>query len=210
MLFSEWQRALLLSFHRQSVVRLHWTAEILDECFRNLKRLGRLNDAGCQFHAGVLSSECPQALCLPAPAYLADVKAVDDKDRHVAAAALSLRHQLSQSEVVPVILLTWNIKDFPKKPLHRLHIVRSTPDEWLTVWMTHHSLADSMSVLGDAARYMQAWRERLGDSLTVYQQRSPFVPEKPDAWPEFLHRNWFKQAAKVLAAQLSGEPSVGA
>jgi hypothetical protein len=113
-LFSEWTRWLMVALARHHGATLYYTPHIENECYRNLVRLGRLHPEDADRERAELPSRL-NAVLLPQnhEPYLADVRQVDEKDRHVAASALALKHQLIQ----PVGLLTWNLKDFPRKPL---------------------------------------------------------------------------------------------
>ena len=204
-LFSEWQRSLLLEFHHRKIIQPYWTTTVLDECFRNLLRLGRLTEQGCASHQTWLGTEVQSACIDLAPQYEADVRCVDEKDRHVAAAALSLRHRFSNELQTPVTvaLWTWNIRDFPRRPLNKLGVLRFTPDEWLSEWVMKTPLDEVLSVFNATITRTQRWREALIEDLPDFQLKASFVPEHDGAWPEFLHRNWFKRSAKCLSRQLA-------
>ena len=194
-----------MTLHQRGYIQPYWTPLVLDECFRNLLRLGRICETAHTFYLNDLSERVPSACIELAPVYEIDVRCVHQKDRHVAAAALYLRHRLSaeQNTLTPVNLLTWNIRDFPKRPLNKLSVIRFTPDEWLFQWLADQSVTDVFAVLSDAANLMSTWRIGLGDNLTDFQRKPGFWPDSPSAWPEFLHRNWFKQSAKRLSQQLA-------
>jgi hypothetical protein len=125
-LFSEWTRWLMVVLAERHGATLYWTPHIENECYRNLVRLGRLSLDDANIERQALPARLKAVLLsqnnMP---YLADVRQVEEKDRHVAASALALRHQLQQ----PVGLLTWNLKDFPRKPLMKQGVVRMCPDE---------------------------------------------------------------------------------
>jgi hypothetical protein len=138
-LFSDWQRALWSSFARlQGDALLFHSPVVLDECFRNLLRLGHLTEAGAQLARQQWESN-PLTHCVDSfDAYLADVRAVHAKDQHVAAAALKLRHAQAHRQV---LLLTWNIRDFPRPALRRLGIQRFSPDEFVRALLMAHPQA---------------------------------------------------------------------
>jgi hypothetical protein len=200
-LFSDWQRALWCSFASlHGDAPLYHSGLVLDECFRNLLRLGHLTESGANLSRQQWEMH-PQTQCVDAfDAYLADVRAVHEKDRHVAAAALKLRHAQPHRQV---LLLTWNIRDFPRPALRRLGIQRFSPDEFVrALLMTQPGLA--RSVLQDSLAQAGLHRRLLTDCLSAYQQRASGFPADDDAWPDFLNRTGFRQAAKRWVVAPSG------
>lgn len=199
MLFSEFQRALVKVVSDSLALEPVWTAEILDECFRNLVRLGRITPAAAQIQQMQLRQLFPKALQAPACQYIADVKPVDEKDRHVAALALKLYHDhvFATGTAQTVWLLTWNIRDFPARPLRRLGIERLSPDEWLC-GLIQSQPTKALLWLEQAAALMCELGKALGDERTSFQEKSPGIPDSADQWPAFLHRQWFKQSASTL------------
>ena len=193
-LFSEWTRWLMVALARQHGATLYFTPHIENECYRNLVRLGRLHPDD----ASVERAGLPQrlnAVLLPQnhEPYLADVRQVDEKDRHVAASALALRHQVQQ----PVGLLTWNLKDFPRKPLLKLGLVRLCPDE-LCVELLKNKTA-LQACLEHSVQLMQAGQaEQPGQHPTVYQSKAQALPVSTDQWLDFLARNRMHKSAKRL------------
>jgi hypothetical protein len=196
-LFSEWTRWLMVVLAEHHHARLYWTPHIENECYRNLVRLGRLHpeDSDCERAAlparlgGVLLPQVHEA-------YLADVRAVDEKDRHVAASALALKHQLQS----PVGLLTWNVKDFPRKQLLKLGVVRYSPDELLVELMKGQPCL--LTLLDKTVERMQAsLNQHPPQQPTLYQARTNPLPSSPADWQEFLGRNRMHKTAKLLLQQ---------
>lgn len=194
-LFSEWTRWLMVALAERRQATLYWTPHIENECYRNLVRLGRLHadDADQERHA--LPSRL-QAVLLPQnhEPYLADVRQVDEKDRHVAASALALRHQLQQ----PVGLLTWNLKDFPRKPLLKLGVVRMCPDE-LCVDLVK-TKTGLQACLEQSVQLMQAsLATQPSQNPTAYQSKASPLPRNSEDWIQFLGRNRMHKTAKVYS-----------
>ena len=194
-LFSEWTRWLMVALARQHGATLYFTPHIENECYRNLVRLGRLHPDD----AIVERVELPQrlnAVLLPQnhEPYLADVRQVDEKDRHVAASALALKHQLDH----PVGLLTWNLRDFPRKPLLKLGLVRLSPDELCLELLKD---ADNIAAcLALSVELMQAsWATQSCMNPTVYQRKAQPLPRSIEEWLGFLARNRMHKTAKLLA-----------
>lgn len=193
-LFSEWTRWLAVSLAKRHQATLYWTPHIENECYRNLVRLGRLHpdDAAVERIAlprrmnGVLLPQAHEP-------YLADVRSVDEKDRHVAASALALRHLVQE----PVAILTWNLKDFPRKPLLKLGLVRFSPDELCL---------ESLKKQGDALGCLVQTAEEMNSALatytpiypTAYQSKAAPLPVSIDDWLAFLARNKMHRTARML------------
>lgn len=191
-LFSEWSRWLMVVLAQHHQARLYWTPHIENECYRNLVRLGRLHPDDSDRERAALPARLGGVLLPQAhEPYLADVRAVDEKDRHVAASALALKHQLQ----CPVGLLTWNLKDFPRKQLLKLGVVRYSPDE-LFVEM-QKSGADPLTLLEQTAQQMQASLQANPLQFpTDYQLKANPLPRLRDEWPSFLGRNRMHLTAK--------------
>ncbi|MFN7835843.1 MAG: hypothetical protein ACK5NY_08695 [Burkholderiaceae bacterium] len=195
-LFSEWQQALIFTIARTLPIHPVWTDEILDECFRNRIRLGHFDAAQALRERQRLNALFPSACRPAAPRCLPDVQAVQPKDRHVAAAALALRHELDARNCAcaEVVILTWNLRDFPQKPLRGLKIHRVSPDDWLAALIDTHSPDRVYGWLSAA----QAVLIGLGCDRADGQRKGTPLPQCQQEWPTFLDRQWFKRSAKVL------------
>lgn len=102
--------------------RLHWSDEILDEVRRNLVKRGMTSPEDAQDLIDQMNRFFAEAnvrgfeVLIPAMTN-------DEKDRHVLAAAVMSRSQ---------VIVTSNIKDFPKQTLEPFGVEAQTPDEFLT------------------------------------------------------------------------------
>ncbi|HEX4842908.1 MAG TPA: PIN domain-containing protein [Limnobacter sp.] len=198
-LFSEWSRAIIKSLADTHLAQLHWTDQIQHECYRNLVRLGRLHADDADLEQLDLAASL-QAKChvYDAHAYLADVKAVDEKDRHVAAVGLALRHALQAN----VGIITWNLKDFPRKPLLKLGLVRYSPDELFTELIADP--AQALQTLRHTAEGMKrTLHERKRLHPTPYELAARPLPESTEQWLEFLARNRQHKTAKLVSILLA-------
>lgn len=174
---------------------LYWTPHIENECYRNLVRLGRLHIDDADLDRRTLPDRL-QAILLPQNhmPYVADVKQVDEKDRHVAASALALRHQLHQ----PVGLLTWNLKDFPRKPLLKLGLVRFCPDELCVALLK--TKTDIQACLDNSLRLMRAALAlQPCQNPTAYQIKASPLPQNDEDWIKFLGRNRMHKTARICS-----------
>jgi predicted nucleic acid-binding protein len=105
-LFSRTLRDYVLYAADEGAIEVHWIRQILAEMSRNLREnLGLSHDSTSRLEQ-LMNDYIEYALVEVDPGHLAVVEAVqvDDKDRHVLAAALSAEAD---------ILLTDNTKDFP-------------------------------------------------------------------------------------------------
>jgi hypothetical protein len=195
-LFSEWSLAFVHTLAQRCQAQLYWTPLIEHECFRNLVRLNRLHPEDAQTQQATLAHRL--GACVldgDYSAYWADVRAVDEKDRHVAATALALKHQTDQY----VALLTWNVKDFPRKQLLKLGVVRYSLDDLACELL----LADGASV----QPLLQASAQQLHDQLekappkshpTDFQLKAKPIPNTREEWLVFLARNRLYRLARLL------------
>jgi hypothetical protein len=193
-LFSDWARALLYCLAKHHQAQLCWSALIEDEVFRNLVRLNRLSalDASIQ-RSGIATLLNGTILPDANPAYFADLKSVDDKDRHVAALALDLHHR-HQSMIG---LITWNSKDFPRKPLMKKGIVRYSPDDLMFGLVPKSE--EGLQLLHQSLNEVLAFKQKLPlQEPTEYLNRARPWPDSPESWKDFLSRNRMHRVSKLI------------
>lgn len=135
-LFGGSTRGLLINLDYAGVIRLHWSALILDEMSRALVTTGRKKDvAAARAHEQLMRDSLPNAE-LPVMDVQRQFAAVVDgvrsaKDMHVAATAqLLLAGQYYPSEPV-VSLVSRNVTDFKVKHLAAMAIRVQRPDAFL-------------------------------------------------------------------------------
>lgn len=194
-LFSEWTRWLMVALAEHRQATLYWTPHIENECYRNLIRLGRLHAEDADLERKNLPDRLRAVLLAQNhEPYLADVRQVDEKDRHVAASALALRHQLQQ----PVGLLTWNLKDFPRKPLLKLGLVRLCPDELCVELLNNKT--DILACLEHSVKLMQrGLATHPIQNPTAYQSKAMPLPQNDADWIQFLGRNRMHKTARMCS-----------
>ncbi len=195
-LFSDWQRAIWLALADSTqAVHLYHSETVLDECFRNLIRLGHLTLEGADIVRQQWQQH-PSVSCIHAfDAYFADVRSVHEKDRHVAAAALKARHERKVPELQ---LLTWNVRDFPRPALKRVGVIRLSPDDFLLQMFKQDAQA-TQQLLDASLALAQTHRHQLQGSLTAYQQRASGFPKSANEWSNFLKRTGFRQLGNAYA-----------
>ena len=195
-LFSEWTRWLCQTLADHHGCTLYWTDQIEDECFRNLIRLGRLHAEDAKRDRACLAARHGATrLDVDYQPYCADVRAVHEKDRHVAATALALRHQVQS----PVALLTWNLKDFPRKQLLKLGVVRFNLDELCVELCPSAELIQN--TLNQTNELMVKGLLNTPPQFpTPFQIKASPLPVTADDWQVFLARNKMHRTAKKLMA----------
>ena len=135
-LFGGTSRGLLIHLDYLGLIRLHWSALILDEMSRALVQTGRkVNRAAAARHEGLMRAALPQAE-LPMADVQAQFEAVawamrSAKNIHVAACAHVLRAHRYYLDAPVVSLVTKNGKDFGIKKLATLGIEVQHPDAFL-------------------------------------------------------------------------------
>lgn len=135
-LFGATTRGLLIHLDYQGLIRLHWSALILDEMSRALIDSGRKPDAeSAQRHEQLMRAALPQAE-IPTKRVQAQFASVapamrSTKDIHVAACARAILADGYYSETRVVSLVTKNIRDFGVGKLAVLGIEVLRPDAFL-------------------------------------------------------------------------------
>lgn len=114
-------RDTLLRAAEAGLYRPHWSDRILEEVMRNLIECGKLNLAQASKLQEVLQKAFPQA-ATDVPQALIDVMTNHPKDRHVLAAAVSIRAEL---------IITFNLKDFQDEDLRPWAVQAQHPDDFL-------------------------------------------------------------------------------
>lgn len=193
-LFSDWARALLYCLAQHHQAQLCWSALIEDEVFRNLVRLNRLSALDAEQQRSGMSGLLNGMIMPDAnPVYFPDLKCVDEKDRHVAALALELHHQ-HQSMIG---LVTWNSKDFPRKPLMKKGIVRYSPDDLMFTLLSGST--DGQGLLQASLNEVLVFKQKLPlQEPTEYLNRARPWPDSIESWKDFLSRNRMHRVSKLI------------
>lgn len=119
----------LMDLRAEKVFAAHWTPEIDQEFLRNMEKVYGIARAKAQARLNAMKARCPEwEINLSKADFDAVPQQVDAKDRHVAAAALALRHvadresDLGQERGEEVLLITDNIKDFASRQMKALGV----------------------------------------------------------------------------------------
>lgn len=135
-LFGATTRGLLIHLDYWGLIRLHWSALILDELSRALVDTGRKVDArAARRHEQLMRASLPHAE-IDAAAVNAQIEAVvfavrSKKDVHVAACAHAIVAGKHYPQAKTVSLVTKNIRDFGIRKLSDLGVEVTRPDDFL-------------------------------------------------------------------------------
>jgi predicted nucleic acid-binding protein len=133
-------RDLLIRVAQAGLVQAKWTNEILEETFRNLKEdRPDLDPAMLDRTRELMGRAIRDVLIKDYEPLIPMLELPDANDRHVLAAAIKARAQ---------VIVTTNIKDFPKPALSPWQIEAQHPDEFV------HDLVDlhPKAVFGEVQR----------------------------------------------------------
>lgn len=126
----------LMDLRAEKLFSAHWTQEIDHEFLRNMEKVYGIARAKALSRLNAMKARCPEwEIVLSKADFDAVPQEVDAKDRHVAAAAIALRHAIDRDEpsvaerVERVLLITDNIKDFAVRQMKTLgvRVVRPGP-----------------------------------------------------------------------------------
>lgn len=127
----------LMDMRAENLFSAHWTANIEDEFLRNMVKVHGVAQAGAEGRLRAMRARCPEwDVEMSSADFDAVPEKVDKKDRHVAAAALALRHLADRDKeddetAYDVILVTDNVKDFAKTQMKRLGVRVLRPGQFL-------------------------------------------------------------------------------
>ena len=123
-LYSAGCRDLLIEASLEGLCRCLWSMYVLAESKAALLRTRPdLKPSQIQRLFDLLASACPDAMQRPRSAALISVQSMDDPaDAHVLLGAYE-----SQAEII----ITFNLRHFPRRLLGRFGLVAMTPDQWL-------------------------------------------------------------------------------
>ncbi len=120
----------LMDLRAEQLFSAHWTENIDDEFLRNMQEVYGISPDQARNRLQAMKARCPEwEVFMSAEDFAAVPEKVDRKDRHVAAAAVALRHAVDKDteedepgQAYRVILVSENIKDMAKKPMAKLGV----------------------------------------------------------------------------------------
>ena len=148
-------RQMVLGVAAEGVFTPLWSARIIEEWLRAVRKLGPEGEAQAQAEAAILASRWPDAQVVYAPSLEARLWLPDPADVHVLAAAVA-----SSADMI----LTLNARDFPRNILAEEGLSRADPDGYLhRIWQARPDLVAGVAdaVLAKANRLSgKAWDMR--------------------------------------------------
>lgn len=116
-------RDLLMRIAEAGIVRARWSEEILDEWQTAVRKVrSAITDAQLERYRRQMVDAVPDCVVTNYEGLAAELDLVDEKDRHVVAAAIRAQAQL---------IVTYNLKHFPEHALARYDIEVKHPDEFV-------------------------------------------------------------------------------
>lgn len=116
-------RDLLIRIGMTGLVRVRWTDEILDECFRNLhSQRPELDEHRLRRTRSLMNQAIRDVLVTGHDPLIEALSLPDPDDRHVLAASIRCGAQ---------VIVTFNLRDFPDEALAPLGIEAKHPDDFV-------------------------------------------------------------------------------
>lgn len=144
-LFSNDQRNIFMTLAVERIIELRWTDQIEGESVENLVHKRGGDPQKLARTAGLMRMAIPGYNVPDYRAYILQLTRTDEKDRHVAAAAIGCR---------PSTVATWNLKDFDAKEL-ATHDVRVTDPDTLLCEIFDAAPADVHAVVEKAYGFVR-------------------------------------------------------
>lgn len=178
----------LMDLRAEQVFSAHRTENIDAEFLRNMQEVYQVSAPRAQNRLGAMKARCPAwEVHMSSAAFSAVPEQVDAKDRHVAAAAIALRHAIDEDieddepdRTYDVILVTDNVKDLARKQMAMLGI----------------------RVLRPGAFLDEAYKAEPGAATRAVLQAAQDLKKPPYTVEELLHA-LREQGAKTLVAQIA-------
>lgn len=118
-------RDLLIRLAHNNLFRAKWTNDIHKEWIRNvLKNRSDLNQEQLERTKNLMNNSTRDCLVEGYESIIPIIKLPDPNDRHILAAAIR-----SNADTI----VTYNLKDFPKKSLHSYNIEAQHPDDFVSM-----------------------------------------------------------------------------
>ena len=129
-------RAILLGVAKSGAFQPIWSERILEEWARATRKLGEEGEIQARGEIAILKSDWPMASVEPRAGDLARLWLPDENDIHVLAAAIAASADT---------IVTFNIRDFPKRILDEEGVARISPDPFLLdIWQADPALLESV------------------------------------------------------------------
>ncbi|MBF2020177.1 MAG: PIN domain-containing protein [Hydrococcus sp. C42_A2020_068] len=143
--------------------RLYFSQEILDEVTRNLVEKGKMTEAKAARYQAHIKNAFPEAI-VEVPQQLIERMTNHPKDRHVVAAAVKTKAD---------IIVTFNLKDFPKEALEPFGIEAQHPDDFLLDLCEFFSVSSLAQVIREQAASLKRLPNTIRDVLNRLSRQVP-------------------------------------
>lgn len=140
-------REILLAVAKEGLFEPLWSPRILEEWARAARKLGPTGEVQARAEIAVVTAAWPRSSITPRDGDLARLWLPDENDIHVLAAAIAGSADL---------LLTWNMRDFPRHTLQDEGVERSDPDSFLMeLWLSEpQPVTDAVNRIYDHSQQM--------------------------------------------------------
>lgn len=155
-------RDTLLRAADAGMYRLQWTDDILEEARRNLVKQGITSEKQAQSLIDEMRSYFPDALVTNHALFIS-IMTNDPKDRHVLAAAVAAGAQ---------VIVTSNLRHFPKRALAPFSIEAQSPDEFL-IHLSDLYPQRMLQILREQAQDLHKSRKTVADVLDKIALQAP-------------------------------------
>lgn len=168
----------LMDLRAEHLFSAHWTENIDDEFLRNMQQAYRVSEVRAQNRLLAMKARCPEwEVVMTRADFDAVPNEIDLKDRHVAAAALALRHAVDRdsaddesSRTYDVILVTENVRHMAQKQMGKLGVRVLRPGEFLNEAYEAEPAAATRAVL-QAAKDLKNPPYTVAELLYVLRER---------------------------------------
>jgi hypothetical protein len=143
----------LMDLRAEKLFSAHWTESIDDEYVRNMQKVLGYTEKQARSRLLAMKGRCPEwDVPMAGMDFLAVPAEVDQKDRHVAAAALALRYYADEAEKEglgssAVYLVTSNTKDMAKKQMAAAGVRVIKPGAFLNAVFKAHPVQTERALL---------------------------------------------------------------
>lgn len=162
-------RPALLTLAAQGWFHPIFSERIGDEWRRNASRIWSVDPEILSHEWQLMHERFPQANPGDVTPYLHGLRDSDAKDWHVIAAGLASRARLPELQG-PVLVMTWNLKDFRRAELRRLGMELSDPDRVLSTWWQQQPESIEDVLNNTLAELAAAGRPRQGKLVEILRR----------------------------------------
>ncbi len=158
----------LLRAAEAELYRPQFSQEILDEATRNLVKMEKMTEAKTARYQGYIKAAFPETM-VEVPQQLIEIMTNHPKDRHVLAAAVNAKAE---------VIVTSNLKDFPRESLEPFGIEAKHPDNFLLDLCKNHTVGVLALVIKEQAEALKKPPTTVKELLARLSRQVPMFVEK--------------------------------